>query len=539
MMKSLTSYEENVVRRVAVGDLLIRTAARYPHMKALCFRDRNYSFAELNTAINRCAYGLTKMGIMKGDRCAILSHNCDQFVILWWGLMKIGAIIVPLNFMLKNEEVSYIINHSEPVAFFVEDKLIPNVLPIKDKLKTVQTFGYINLAGDASMEGWMNIEDLWKDEYPVTEPEALIYPDDPALILYTSGTESAPKGVVNTHLNFFTLVLSAAVDLHFVRGDVTIGGIPLYHVAAMYLFTGGVAIGATNLMEYAPDAAEIIKFTQQNKVTVWVWPPTIYINLPLLPNFDQLDFSSLKVCIIFGSLCPPAIIERWRKKLPSTQFLNYYGQTEMSPLGACLQNEDFTAHPDSIGRSHIPLELKVFDSIHNKELPRGEVGELVARGPAIMLGYYKDKEKTATAFRGGWHHTGDIVRMDEEGFIYFVDRAKDIIKTGGENVSSQEVEAFLYKHPKVADAAVIGMPDPVWSEAVTAVIVPKPGETIDEKEIINFCKSNIAAYKVPKNVFFVEALPRNPSGKVLKNILRKECEKRLQEKSQAHGEGVK
>ena len=318
-----------------------------------------------------------------------------------------------------------------------------------------------------------------------------------------------------------------------------IGGIPLYHVAAMYLFIAGIAIGATNLMEYAPDPAEIIKFTQQNKVTVWVWPPTLYINLPLLPNFDQLDFSSLKVCIIFGSLCPPAIIERWRKKLPSAQFLNYYGQTEMSPLGACLQNEDFTAHPDSIGRSHLPLELKVFDSIHNKELPRGEVGELVARGPAIMLGYYKDKEKTATAFRGGWHHTGDIVRMDEEGFIYFVDRAKDIIKTGGENVSSQEVEAFLYKHPKVADAAVIGMPDPVWSEAVTAVIVPKPGETIDEKEIINFCKSNIAAYKVPKNVFFVEALPRNPSGKVLKNILRKECEKRLQENFQAHGEGVK
>jgi fatty-acyl-CoA synthase len=529
-MKGLTPYEENVIRRVAVGDLLIRTTARYPHMKALRFRERSYTYEELNAAVNRCAHGLTQMGIKKGDRCAILSHNCDQFIILWWGLMKIGAIITPLNFMLKNEEVTYIINHSQPVAFFVEDKLIPNVLPIKDKLKTVRTFGYINLAGDTIPEGWMNIEELWKAEYPITEPEALIYPDDPALLLYTSGTESAPKGVINTHLNFFSICLSAVVDLHFVKGDVIIGGIPLYHVAAMYLCIACVALGATNLMEYAPDPVEILKFTQEDKVTIWVWPPTLYINLPLFPNFDQLDFSSLKLCIVFGALCPPAVLDRWRTKLPSTQFMNYYGQTEMSPLGACLQDDDFATHSDSIGRSHVPLELKVFGP-DDKELPRGEVGELVARGPAIMLGYYKEKAKTASTFRGGWHHTGDIVRMNDEGFIYFVDRAKDIIRTGGENVSSQEVEAFLYKHPKVADAAVIGMPDPVWSEAVTAIIVPMPGQTLTEKDIIDFCKQSLAAYKVPKNIFFVEALPRNPSGKIMKNVLRKECEDKLTAKA--------
>ncbi len=528
-MKGLTPYEENVIRRVAVGDMLIRTAARYPHTKALRFRDRTYTFTALNKAVNRCAHGLTKMGVKKGDRCAILSHNCDQFVILWWGLMKIGAVITPLNFMLKNDEVKYIVNHSEPVAFFVEDKLIPNMLTIKDSLKTVRIFGYINLAGEAVPEGWLNIEDLWKADLPATEPEVLIYPDDPALLLYTSGTESAPKGVVNTHLNFFSIVLSASADLHIGKGDVTIGGIPLYHVAAMYLFIAFVALGATNLMEYAPDPVEILKFTQEDKVTIWVWPPTLYINLPLFPNFDQLDFSSLKLCIVFGALCPPAVLERWRTKLPSTQFMNYYGQTEMSPLGACLQDEDFPAHPDSIGRSHVPLELKVF-GLDDKELPRGEVGQLVARGPAIMRGYYKEEDKTAATFRGGWHHTGDIVRMDDEGFIYFVDRAKDIIKTGGENVSSQEVEAFLYKHPKVADAAVIGMPDPVWSEAVTAIVVPKPGQTLNEKEIIDFCKESLAVYKVPKNIFFIEALPRNPSGKVLKNILRKECEDKLKAK---------
>jgi len=206
--------------------------------------------------------------------------------------------------------------------------------------------------------------------------------------------------------------------------------------------------------------------------------------------------------------------------LPDTGFMNYYGQTEMSPLGTCLHPEDFDTKPDSIGQSHLPLQLKVFDHEDN-ELPPGEVGELVARGPAVMLGYYKEEEKTAQTFRKGWHHTGDLVRMDEEGFVYFVDRSKDIIKTGGENVSSQEVEAMLFKCSGVMDAAVIGLPDPYWSELVTAVIVPVPGQEVKEEDVITFCKKELAGYKVPKKVIVTDSLPRNPSGKLLKNELRK------------------
>jgi fatty-acyl-CoA synthase len=220
------------------------------------------------------------------------------------------------------------------------------------------------------------------------------------------------------------------------------------------------------------------------------------------------------------------VLERWRTILPHAAFMNYYGQTEMSPLGTCLHDEEMAERPDSIGRSHLPLQLKVV-GLNDQEIPRGEVGELVARGPSIMLGYFRNEEKTLETFRGGWHHTGDLVRMDEQGYVYFVDRAKDFIKTGGENVSSQEVEATLFKHPKVADAAVIGLPDPVWSEAVTAVIVPHQGQTADEQEIIAFCKQEIAGYKVPKRVFFVDALPRNPSGKIMKNMLRQKFEKEI------------
>jgi fatty-acyl-CoA synthase len=239
----------------------------------------------------------------------------------------------------------------------------------------------------------------------------------------------------------------------------------------------------------------------------------------MVPGFDGYDLTSLKLCIVFGALAAPAVMEKWKKMLPNTGFMNYYGQTEMSPLGASLQPEDFDSRPNSIGKSHLPLQLKVFD-YDDRELPPGEVGQLVARGPAVMLGYYKEEEKTSATFRNGWHHTGDLVRMDEEGFVYFVDRSKDVIKTGGENVSSQEVEAMIFKCPGVMDVAVIGLPDPYWSELVTAVVVPAPGQMVTEEGVIGFCKKDMAGYKVPKKVIIADALPRNPSGKLLKNELR-------------------
>jgi len=523
-MAGLTSYERNVVRRASVGDMLVRTAARVPNKVAFKFRDKTFTYREFNDVVNRCAHGLMKLGVEKGDRAAILSHNCHHFVIYWWALMKIGAIITPLNFMLKSEEIRYIIDHSESKVFVVEDGLINNIGDVKDDLSGVKAFGYIKL-GDAEIpEGWMNIEDLWLDEYPADEPEVEIMADDPATLLYTSGTEAAPKGVLNSHLNYYTLIISALFDLRIGADASIVAGIPLYHVAAMYLFTAVIGGGAYTVMEYAPDPKEILEFTQNEKITHWVWPPTLYSGLPFMPDFDTYDLTSLKQCIIFGALAPPSVIEKWKNMLPDTGFMNYYGQTEMSPLGTCLHPEDFDTKPDSIGRAHLPLQLKVFDHEDN-ELPPGEVGELVARGPAVMLGYYKMEEKTADTFRKGWHHTGDLVKMDEEGFVYFVDRSKDIIKTGGENVSSQEVEAMLFKCPGVMDAAVIGLPDPYWSEVVAAVVVPVPGQEVKEEEVIAFCKKELAAYKVPKKVIVTDALPRNPSGKLLKNELRKKYTK--------------
>jgi fatty-acyl-CoA synthase len=519
-MGKASSLEQNLLTRNVVGDILLKSAARHPNKRVLRFRDRHYTYRDLNETVNRCAHGLTESGIRKGDKAAILSHNSDHFIIIWWALMKIGAVITPVNWMLKGEEIRYIIDHSEAKAFFVEDALIPSVAGIKDALKTVRTFGAIPLSGTEIPRGWMNLEDLWRTGLPATEPRVEINHDDIATLLYTSGTEAAPKGVMNTHMNFVSTLPSALADTLIQRDEVMLGGIPLYHVAGMWMFTACTAVGALTLLEYVPDLGEILRLTQEEKVTRWCWPTTVYINLPNMPGFETYDLTSLRVCQIFGSPAPPALLDRWREIAPGMIFMNSYGQTEMTPLGSSISGAELDERPDSVGRSMLPVELKIVGP-DDEELPRGEVGEIVARGPNMMLGYYKEEEKTARTQRNGWHHTGDLGRMDEEGYLYFVDRLKDMIKTGGENVASADVEVALFRHPKISDVSIIGLPDEVWGEAITAVVVPVPGETIEEEEVIAWSKENMARYKVPKRVVIVDELPRNPSGKVLKRDLRK------------------
>jgi len=519
-MGKASSLEKNLLNRSVVGDILRKSAARHPDKRVLRFRDRNYTYRELNETVNRCAHGLIEMGIRKGDRAAILSHNSDHFIIYWWALLKIGGILTPVNWMLKGEEIRYVIGHAEAKAFYVEDALIPNVVGIRDALKTVRTFGAIHLSGTEVPEGWTNIEDLWHESYPATEPEVEINHDDVATLLYTSGTEAAPKGVMSTHMNFVSTLPSAPANLLLQEDDVFLAGVPLYHVAGMWMFTACTALGALTLLEYVPDLTEILELTQEEKVTRWCWPTTVYINLPNMPGFDEYDLKSLRVCVLFGSPAPPALLDRWREIVPGVVFLNSYGQTEMTPLGATIYGKELDERPESVGRSMLPVELKIV-GLEDEELPRGEVGEIVARGPNIMLGYYKEEENTARTQRNGWHHTGDLGRMDEEGYLYFVDRLKDMIKTGGENVASADVEVALFRHPKIADVSIIGLPDEVWGEAITAVVVPAPGENIDEAEVIAWSKENMARYKVPKRVIIVNELPRNPSGKVLKRELRK------------------
>ena len=525
-MATVSSLEMNLARRATLGDIPKRTAAKYPNRIALMWQDKKITFRELNDNCCRFANALIDLGGRKGDRIAFLTHNCLQYVYAWLGMAKIGGIITPLNFMLKPAEIEFIINHAEPRFFFVEDALIPQVQEVAGKLKSVEKFGYIPISGGANPEGWLNIDDLLSPALKTGEPLLEIDDDEAATLLYTSGTEALPKGVITTHRNYFATLMSGAVDLNINDKDVTLLTIPLYHVAGKYLLLESLNIGSKVVLQYAPNPTEILQLTQREKATYWVYPPTLYQILPVMPNFKEFDLSSLKKCISFGALMPVALLKQWREILPQAEWRNYYGQTESSPLGSTLQPEDFERKINTIGKPHTGVEMKIFDE-NDREVPAGQAGEIVMRGPCVMKGYFKNEQKTAEALRNGWLHTGDLGRFDDEGFLFFVDRKKDMIKTGGENVSSQEVENILYKQGKLMQVAVLGLPDPIWGEAVTAVVVPLPGATVTDEEIIAYCKASMAGYKVPKKVVRVPSMPATPSGKILKRLLKDQIWKDL------------
>jgi len=518
---ALDPMELNLLRRMSIGDLPTRTASRLPDAEAILFQDKRVTFKELNDNCCRFANAFAKLGVGKGDRVAFMTHNCLQYVYSWLGLAKLGAVVVPMNFMLKGPEIKYIVNHAEPKLLFVEDSLTAGALEVAGDLPSVEKFGYIPLTGADGPEGWMNLDSFFEGD-DVSEPRVSIDDSDMATLMYTSGTEALPKGVMTEHRNFFIALLMASIDLNFAGGDTALLSIPLYHVAGKLLLLQSILTGAKLILEYAPNPVEILELTVKEKVTYWVYPPTLYQVLPLMPGFAEADLSSLRKCVSFGALMPPALLEQWKGILPGAEWRNFYGQTESSPCGSTLQPADFERKIDSIGRPHTTVEMGIMSFDGEKILPAGEVGEIVMRGPSVMKGYYKDEEKTDAAFKGGWLHTGDIGRFDEEGFLYFVDRMKDIIKSGGENVSSQEVEAVVLKHEKVMQAAVIGMPHEHWVEMVTAVVVPNPGVELTEDELVAYCKENLAGYKVPKKVIIAGEMPMSPSGKVLKRVLREQ-----------------
>jgi len=520
-VEEITSIERNMMRRNVAGDLLVKSTDRYPNKVAIQFKDKKYTYKELNEKVNRCAHGLQKMGITKGDKAAILSHNCDHFIIYWWALMKIGAVMTPMNWMLRGPEIKYIVDHSESKMVFVEDVLVPSVSEIKDELKGVNTFGYFDVNGIGVEDGWINFEELLSEENSTEEPEVIIESEDPATLLYTSGTTAAPKGVLNSHMNLVSNMANAPVDNFTVVDDILLLGLPLFHVGGIWMFLTHCTFGATSIIEYLPDPLEILELTHKEKVTRWCWPSALYVNLPNVPGFDNYDLTSIRVCQVFGAILPDEILNIWKKKAPGMIFMSSYGMTEITSNGTTISGKDFAERPESVGKTMHTVQAKIFDDDDN-ELPPGEVGEIVIRSPGVMLGYFKEEEKTAEIITKGWLHTGDLGRMDEDGFFYFVDRKKDMIKTGGENVASADVETTLGNYPKVADIAVVGLPHPVWAEAITAFVVPVPGEEVIEEEVIKWCKENMALFKVPKKVVVLDELPMNPSGKFLKKDLRKD-----------------
>ena len=509
-------------RRHSIGDLLWRTAARFPSKTAIVYGQLRQTYAELDKLVNRTANALTERGVQKGDRIALLSHNNHSFVVAYFALARLGAISVPINFMLGPTEVAYILGHAGATGMIVEDMLLTTAelaIEATGAERSVRVRGVIGEHGTGTSGGWESLQ-TWMEHPDATAPDVTLADDDPLQLLYTSGTETRPKGATLSGRSLIAQYVSCIVDGQMSVNDVEIHSMPLYHCAQLHCFlTPGIYLGATNIILPGPDPAAILAAIEKERATKLFCPPTVWIGLLRHPDFDARDLSSLAKGYYGASVMPVEVLKEMSRRLPNVRLFNFYGQTEMAPVATVLAPEDQARKPGSAGRPGVNVETIIVDN-DDRPVPPGTEGEIVHRSPHTMLGYWNDPEKTAEAFRNGWFHSGDLGVIDEEGYLYVVDRKKDMIKTGGENVASREVEEAFYAHPAVAEVAVFGVPHHRWVEAAVAAVILRTGQTITEDELIAFCRERLAGYKTPKYVVIVDKLPKNASGKILKRELR-------------------
>ncbi len=398
-------------------------------------------------------------------------------------------------------------------------------------MPTVRHFIWSNQgSGTDAPEDWIDF-DPWYRNQPSVEPGVDLYIEDPVQMTYTSGTESLPKGVVLTNQSLMAQYMGCILEGEFRQDDVSVNAMPIFHCAQRDVFmTPLFWVGATNVMLPVAEVPKILEAIESHRATVFFAPPTVWIGILRHPDFEKRDLSSLQKGYYGASIMPVEILKEIQQRLPSCQRLyNFYGQTELSPYHTLLRPEDQLPKAGSAGKSGINMETVLIDDDGNHIEEPNVPGEICGRGPHAMLMYFKDHEKTEAAMEGGWFHSGDVGIYDEDKYVTVVDRKKDMVKTGGENVSSREVEEVIYRYPGVSEVAVVGLPHPKWVEAVTAVVIPKPGEMLDEGEIIAHCKKELAGFKVPKVVVIADELPKTPTGKILKRDLRNAYADRIEE----------
>ena len=505
--------------RHALGDLLRRSAARHPDKLAVACGDTAWTYREFDAICNRVAAGLAQRGVVKGDRVAILARNSHGFAALRFALARLGAVLVPINFMLKADEAAYILRHAGARVLATDSGLAALARAAAALDTRVETFVWLPAEYPAApAEGMLTFDELAACTAP--PPDTPVGTDDLAQIVYTSGTESLPKGAMLTHGAVMWQYVSCVVDASISGDDFALHALPLYHCAQLDVFFGpAIYTGSRNLVTAKPTPENLLPLIERHRITSFFAPPTVWIALLRSPLFDTTDLSSLQKGYYGASIMPVAVMKEILERLPNLRLWNLYGQTEIAPLATMLGPDDQLRKPGSAGRAVLNVETRVVDDAMNDVAP-GQVGEIVHRSPQLLSGYFHDDERTAAAFEGGWFHSGDLATIDDEGFITVVDRKKDMIKTGGENVASREVEETVYRLDGVSEVAVVGLPHPRWVEAVTAIVVPKAGAELTEAAVLAHCNALLAPFKVPKRVVFADALPKNPSGKLLKRELR-------------------
>lgn len=505
-------------RSHALGDIPRRSAHRHPDKVAIIDGEVTWTFTEFEQLVDRATAALQDNGFAPGDRLAILARNCWQYAVLAFATARAAVVLVPINFMLTAEEISFILGHSGVSGFIVEADLVPTASRAMQLGGTVTTTATVTLPGQVTPDGWADVADWLATNSPARCPHV----DDDQLIrlMYTSGTESHPKGAMHSSRSLMGNYISTIIAGSMESTDVEIHSLPLYHCAQLdnFLITD-VYLGATSIILPRPEPELVLRTIETYRVTNYFAPPTVWISLLRSPIFDQVDLSSLRKGYYGASPMPVEILAEMRQRLPDLGLWNFYGQTEMAPLASALGPGEQDTHAGSAGRPVINVETAILDE-EDVPVDTGIVGEIAHRSPHLMLGYLDDEAKTAEAFRGSWFHSGDLGYYDTNGLLHVVDRKKDMIKTGGENVASREVEEVLYRHSGVEEVAVFGLPHPVWVEAVVAAVVVRDGAELTQEDVLAHCRSHLAGFKTPKQVFFVDTLPKNPSGKLLKRVLR-------------------
>lgn len=505
-------------RRHSLGDVLHRSACRYPDKLAVIDGDDRLTFAELEVAVNRIAHTLATRGLVKGDRLALLSRNCWEFGALVFAAAKVGVVLVPINFSLHAHEVTFILKDSGARGLVAGADLLGVAQAAVEEASI--DLGVRAVIGDA-VDGWESYAS-WHADGPTDAPDIDVADDDPVRLMYTSGTESNPKGVISTSRSLIAQYVSCIVDGGATHHDVEVHALPMYHCAQLdCFFCVDVYLGATSVILPAPTPDAVLGAIEEFGATKFFAPPTIWVGLLGSEAFETTDLSTLRKGYYGASPMPVEVLHEIRRRLPDVRLWNFYGQTELSPLVTILGPEEQLEHAGSAGRAALNAETIVVDDT-DRPVPAGEIGEIVHRSPHVCRGYFNQQEKTAEAFRGGWFHSGDLGVIDADGYLTVVDRKKDMIKTGGENVASREVEEAIYEVPGVAEVAVFATPHPKWVEAVTAAVVIRPGSEATPESISIVLRDRLAGYKVPKHLVVVEELPKNPSGKIIKRQLREQ-----------------
>jgi fatty-acyl-CoA synthase len=503
--------------------------AQFPRRTGVVCGDHRFTWAQFSARVSHLAGALRAAGVKSGDRVAFLSTNCHRLLEAYYGVLDAGAVLLPLNIRLATNELAFVLNDAGVKILFLQPEFLAAVESFRKDVPGIETFILLDGQPQANWLSPQNYDDTLAAASPYTSNIMEVDEDALAELFYTSGTSATPKGVMLTHRNIYLHALSVGLAFNTGQQSVELHTIPLFHANGWGVAHSLTLLGGKHVMIQRFNTEEVFRLIEKEKVDACSLVPTMATALVNCPHRQKYDLSSLQRVVIGGAASSPTLVREVEEKL-NCMCISGYGLTETSPMlstshmkqGLQWEGEDRYTGLSMTGYAAPSMELRVVDANGNDVPHNGDsIGEIIARTDGVMKGYWQQPEASAEALRGGWFHTGDMATINEDGYLLIVDRKKDIIVSGGENISSLEVEKALVAHPNVYEVAVVPVPDQRWGEVPKALVVLKPGAQVTEEELLEFCRSRISHYKAPRSVEFLQSLPKTGTGKILKRDLRK------------------